>query len=111
MSEEIHYRILKLLHVKPDMSQRELSRELGISLGKTNYCIKAMLEGGWIKVRNFKNSRNKMAYVYLLTPKGIEKKAKIAVRYLRKKMEEFELLEREIEQLRSEISVTNDNLE
>ncbi len=77
--------------------------ELGVSLGKTNYCLKAMLDKGWIKARNFKNSRNKIAYIYLLTPKGIERKAKVAVRFLKRKLEEYETLEREIEQLRKEV--------
>jgi len=90
------------------MTQRELARELGISLGKANYCVKAMLEKGWIKANNFKNSHNKIAYAYLLTPAGFEKRAKMTVRFLKRKMAEFESLKREIEQLQQEIATSDD---
>ena len=76
MSDEIHYRLLKLLEQRPDASQRQLAAALGISLGKTNYCIKAVIERGWVKANNFKNSNNKLAYAYLPTPGGIEAKAR-----------------------------------
>lgn len=104
VTDEIHYKILKLLESQPDMSQRELSRELGVSLGKANYCIKAMLDRGWVKARNFKNSRNKIAYAYLLTPQGVEKKAKMTARFLKRKIQEFEQLKRDIEQLKKEVA-------
>jgi EPS-associated MarR family transcriptional regulator len=104
VTEEIHYRILRLLESRPDISQRQLSRELGVSLGKTNYCLRALLDRGWIKAQNFKNSQNKIAYAYLLTPEGIERKAKIAVRFLKRKTAEFEAIKQEIEQLRREVS-------
>jgi EPS-associated MarR family transcriptional regulator len=103
-SDEIHFRVLKLLETRPEMTQRELARELGISLGKANYCVKAMLEKGWIKAKNFKNSYNKIAYAYVLTPEGFEKRARMAVRFLKRKMAEFETLKREIEQLRQEVN-------
>jgi len=107
-AEEIHFRVLRLLEARPQLTQRQLAQELGISLGKANYCVKAMLEKGWIKVNNFKNSHNKIAYAYLLTPAGFEKRAKMTVRFLKRKMAEFESLEREIEQLRREVNTADD---
>ena len=80
-----------------------MARDLGVSLGKTNYCLKAMLEQGWIKAKNFKNSHNKIAYSYLLTPKGIENKTKITIRFLKRKMQEYDALKFEIERLQQEI--------
>ena len=100
----MHYKILRLLESRPDISQRQVSSELGVSLGKANYCIKAMLDKGWIKAGNFKNSQNKIAYAYLLTPEGIERKAKIAVRFLNRKMQEYEEIKREIDQLRRDLA-------
>ena len=107
---EIHLNLLRYLDTHPQVSQRELADHLGVSLGKTNYCLKALIEKGWVKANNFKNSNNKAAYAYLLTPKGIERKAQITVRYLRSKINEFEQLKSEIEQLESEIKggYTND---
>ena len=104
LSDEIHYRILRLLEGQPDISQRQIAKVLGVSLGKTNYCVQALLQKGWIKAENFKNSHNKIGYVYLLTPLGIERKAKIAVRFLKRKTAEFEAIKREIEQLRQEVA-------
>lgn len=103
MQEEIHFKVLRLLEGKPDISQRELAMELGISLGKANYCLKALLDKGWIKARNFKNSKNKWAYAYLLTPQGIEQKARITARFLKRKMSEYEELQKEIELLKCEM--------
>lgn len=100
---ETHYQLLKLLEAKPYLSQRELARELGISLGKINYCLGALVEKGWIKARNFRNSRNKLGYAYLLTPRGIEQKAVITVDFLRRKISEYEALKKEITQLRREV--------
>lgn|SRR5690606_38272688 len=103
LTDEYRYKILKLLSNNPHISQRELSRELGISLGKVNYCIHALIEKGIVKASNFKNSQNKQAYAYLLTPKGIEDKAKVTVRFLNRKLAEYEALQNEIEVLRSEV--------
>jgi EPS-associated MarR family transcriptional regulator len=102
MPEDIHYKLLKLLQEKPTLRQRELARELGVSLGKTNYCLKALLAKGWIKANNFKSSNNKAAYAYLLTAEGIEAKAALTVGFLKSKMAEFEALKREIEMLKQE---------
>ena len=84
------------------MNQRDLSKALGVSLGKTNYCIKALLNKGLIKMQNFRNSQNKLAYAYLLTPAGIEEKARITVGFLKHKMQEYEQLRLEIEALKRE---------
>ena len=94
--------VLRAIEAAPTASQRELAHTLGISLGKTNYCLKALLNKGWIKVRNFKNSENKLAYRYLLTPKGIENKARLTLAFLERKREEFEMIKQEIERLTRE---------
>ena len=104
MNEEISYKLFKLIEQDPDISQRDLAREMGISLGKTNYCLKALMDKGWLKARNFKNSNNKIAYAYVLTPKGLSEKAKITARFLKRKVREYELLKSEIEQLKQEVS-------
>lgn len=104
-TEEVHYRLLKLLHDEPDLSQRELAKRLGISVGKTNYCIKALAEKGLIKAGNFKNSPDKRAYVYLLTPQGVKAKAKATLQFLKRKQAEYEALKREISQLKREAAV------
>lgn len=100
--EEIHYWVMKRLQEKPDMTQRELAEELGVSLGKVNYCLKALVKKGSLKVKNFRNSNNKRAYAYLLTPKGIEEKARMTVDFLRWKTVEYEQLRIEIETLKLE---------
>src|SRR6516225_1430402 len=102
LSEEVRYKLLKLLEPNPHLSQREVAKELGISLGKVNYCLRALSDKGWIKAANFKNSRNKSAYMYLLTPRGIEEKTRVTARFLQRKVREYEALRTEIEQLRNE---------
>ena len=106
LSDDIRHKIFKAIEEEPEISQRELAIRLGVSLGKTNFCLQALMEKGWIKVQNFKNNKNKLAYAYLLTPSGIEEKAKVTVRYLRHKMNEYEILKREIEELSKEAMVT-----
>jgi len=103
LTDEYRYKVLKLLAENPHMSQRDLARELGISLGKVNYCIQALIEKGMVKAGNFKNSQNKQAYAYLLTPKGIEDRAKVTARFLNRKLAEHEALQAEIECLRQEV--------
>jgi EPS-associated MarR family transcriptional regulator len=100
ISDEIRYKLLRLLQANPEMSQREVANELDVSVGKVNYSLRALVRRGWIKAHNFKNSQNKLAYRYLLTPRGIEEKAKITVRFLRAKLDEYETLRLEIEQIR-----------
>ena len=102
-STETHLKVLRCLEENPEITQRELAQELGVSLGKVNYCLKSLIQKGWVKANNFKNSNNKSAYVYLLTPKGIERKAQITVRYLRWKLQEYEMLKKEIDQLKTEV--------
>ena len=103
MSEEIHLQVLRIIESNPEITQRELAESLGVSLGKTNYCLKALIDKGWLKANNFKNSNNKLAYAYVLTPTGIEEKANITVLFLKRKLWEFEALKEEIEQLRREV--------
>ena len=100
-SSELRYKLLKTLEQNPDVSQRDLARALGISLGKVNYCIKALIEKGLIKAANFKNSRQKAAYMYYLTPAGVEEKARVTVQFLRQKLDEVEQLKQEIKTIRS----------
>ena len=101
-SDEAHYKLMRLLEANPGMSQRELAQELGMSLGKVNYCLQAVVGQGWIKATNFKNSRNKAAYIYLLTPRGIEMKARLTARFLSIKMREYEALRAEIAEMQRE---------
>ena len=107
MEKESHLKVLRILETNPQISQRELSEALGVSLGKTNYCLKALLDKGLIKIQNFRNSNNKLAYSYLRTPHGIEQKAHITLRYLQKKTQEYDLLRLEIAELKREIEDTN----
>lgn len=104
MSDEIHYKILNSLQDNPQISQRDLAKELGVSLGKANYCLRALIERGWVKARNFQKSDNKKGYAYLLTRKGIEEKARVTVRFLRHKINEYENLKREISIMQQEIA-------
>ena len=103
MEDEIQYKLLKALEETPDVTQRELAASLGVSLGKANYCLRALMERGWVKMANFRRNPNKMGYVYLLTPMGIEEKARITVRFLRYKLHEFNALKAEIERLQLEV--------
>jgi len=100
--EESHLKVLRLLESDPGLSQRDLSQALGISLGKTNYCMRALLDKGLIKMQNFRNNENKLGYSYLLTPAGIAAKAELTRNFLIIKMREYEVLRREIEQLKTE---------
>jgi EPS-associated MarR family transcriptional regulator len=100
LSDEVRYKLLKLLDANPQMSQRDLARELGISLGKVNYCLRALVSKGWVKANRFTNSRNKAAYIYMLTPRGIEEKVRVTLLFLRIKLREYQLLRDEIEQIR-----------
>ena len=102
LTDEMRYKLMRLLENNPEMSQRDVARDLGISLGKVNYCLRALVRKGWIKAANFKNNQNKAAYMYLLTPRGIEEKASLTVRFLQTKMREYETLRAEIEQIRQD---------
>ncbi len=96
------YGLLKTLEDNPGLSQRDLAKRLGVSLGKVNFCLNALIEKGCLKVNNFRNSDNKLAYAYLLTPKGVEQKARMTVEFLQVKVQEYERLRMEIEELRRE---------
>lgn len=102
-ADEVRYRLLRLLGPNPSLSQREVARELGISVGKVNYCLRALIDRGWIKAANFRNSRNKAGYMYLLTPRGIEEKARVTAHFLQIKVREYEALQMEIEKIRNEV--------
>lgn len=101
-ARETHLRVLRLLQANPHLTQRELADELGVSLGKVNYCMKELLLKGLVKMQNFGNSRNKLGYAYLLTPSGLAAKARLTTEFLRIKVAEYESLKLEIEQLRVE---------
>lgn len=102
--EESHLAVLRLLEQNPNLSQRELAEALGISVGKTNYCIKALVDKGLLKINNFRNNKNKMSYAYLLTPAGIAKKTELTVKFLQRKVLEYEVLQREITALKTELA-------
>jgi EPS-associated MarR family transcriptional regulator len=103
LTDEYRYRILKLLEAEPHASQRRIADELGISLGRVNYCVNALISKGLLKVNNFRNNANKRAYLYLLTPKGIEEKARVTLHFLKRKLSEYEALEKELSELRREV--------
>ena len=102
LTDEYRYKILKIVEAKPEISQRDLARELGVSLGKVNFCLKALIDVGLLKVTNFKNNNNKLAYMYLLTPSAVEQKTAITMRFLKHKVQEYETLKNEIAELKLE---------
>ena len=95
-----HYKLLKLIEANPAIQQREMAKAMGISLGKANYCLQALVQKGLVKMDNFRRADNKLAYSYLLTPSGIEEKARLTVSFLKYKVAEYEAIRREIEELR-----------
>jgi EPS-associated MarR family transcriptional regulator len=103
LTDEYRAKILKKLQDDPQISQRDLARELGISLGRANFCLRALMEKGLIKANNFKNNRNKKAYMYLLTPRGMAEKARATASFLERKVAEYEALQREIDNLRRDL--------
>ena len=103
-NEETVYKALKLLEANPKLSQRQLSSALGVSLGKGHYVLKSLIGVGWVKLNNFRGSKNKFGYAYVLTPVGIVEKAAITVRFLARKQREYSELQAEIEALRGEVA-------
>lgn len=101
---EAHLLVMRLIEAQPELSQREIAAALGISLGKTNYCLRALIAKGFIKARNFRNSGEKIRYLYVLTPLGIEHKARLSMAFLDRKRREYEALRREIEILSREVN-------
>ena len=91
-----HFEVLRKLQKKPDSTQRELAEELGFSLGKLNYCIKALKSKGLLKIRNFKKNPDKINYIYNLTPKGISEKTKLTINFMKRKMQEYDELKEEL---------------
>ena len=100
--KDIRLDLLSKIELNPEYTQRELSKEMGVSLGKVNYCIKKLTEKGWIKLTNFKQNPNKVGYVYLLTTKGIEEKTRLTFSFLKRKIIEYEILKKEINELKLE---------
>ena len=100
---DTEYTLLKILQENPELTQRQISRELGLSLGKTNYLIHALMGKGWVKLDNFRRSNNKLGYLYLITPKGIEEKSILAKNFLERKSVQYNKLKKEIEILKSEL--------
>jgi len=107
LQEDTNFRVMRILQENPDLTQRELAERLGISVGGLNYCLKALMEKGLVKMKNFTSSKNKFGYVYVLTPSGISEKAAITHRFLQRKIAEYEALKLEIEALTSEVGVPN----
>ena len=101
-NRDIHLDLLQKLESNPEYTQRELSKEMGVSLGKVNYCIKKLTEKGWIKLTNFKQNPNKVGYVYILTPRGIEEKSRLTFSFLKRKLIEYDVLKKEINTLKLE---------
>ncbi|MDY0049578.1 MAG: MarR family EPS-associated transcriptional regulator [Halothiobacillaceae bacterium] len=106
--DDISLAILRTLERQPDISQRELATQMGVSLGKANYCLRALIEKGCVKLENFRRSNNKLAYAYILTPRGIEEKARVTRAFLRRKEAEYELIRQEIEVLRREVGLSGE---
>jgi len=106
LQDEITYKLLKTIENDPHLSQREIAQKMGVSLGKTNYCLKALLDKGFIKIRNFYKNKKKKTYIYILTPNGIEEKAQVTYRFLQRKLNEYETIKAEIESLKSETDLT-----
>ena len=102
-NEDAYFRLMRLIEARPEISQRELSRELGLSLGAVNYCLNALIEKGHVKMRNFRASENKLGYAYLLTPAGLAQKTRMTRDFLSRKVAEYEALKTEIESIKAEL--------
>jgi EPS-associated MarR family transcriptional regulator len=102
LQEDTYFRVMRILQENPDLTQRELAEKLGISVGGLNYCLKALMKKGLVKMQNFRQSKNKFGYVYVLTPRGLAERAALTNRFLRRKMEEYDALKAEIEALKKD---------
>ena len=100
--QEIRYRLLKILSQEPKLGQRDMAKRMGISLGKVNYCISKLASRGWIKITRFKNAREKIPYTYMLTPKGLEERGRLTLRFLKRKLREYEEIKKQIRELHCE---------
>ena len=94
---------MRILHDSPDVTQRELAEKLGLSVSGLNYCLKALIDKGWVKIQNFSNNKNKLGYAYLLTPTGVVQKASLTSSFLKRKMQEYEALKQEIKQMKQKV--------
>jgi EPS-associated MarR family transcriptional regulator len=106
--QQAHFRVMRLIEANPTYSQRDIARSLGISLGAVNYCLNALIKVGFVKVRNFRKSDNKLRYAYILTPKGAAEKAALTGAFLQRMLREYEALKAEIEALQLEAAVVPD---
>jgi len=106
LQEDTYFRVLRMLQDNPDMTQREIAQSLGLSTSGLNYCLKALIEKGWVKVHNFSQSKNKFGYIYVLTPQGIAEKLALTSRFLNRKLSEYEALKLEIDGLQTEVQTT-----
>lgn len=102
-AEDTRFRVLRLLEENPELTQRQIADQLGVSLGGVNYCLRALVDKGFLKIQNFQNSNNKIGYAYLLTPQGIYEKSKLTANFLGRKMKEYEALKVEIEELQADL--------
>jgi EPS-associated MarR family transcriptional regulator len=103
LQENTYYQVMHILRDSPDVTQRELAARLGVSVGGLNYCLKALINKGWVKMQNFSSSKNKFGYVYILTAKGIAEKAALTSSFLKRKLVEYDALKAEIESLKAEL--------
>lgn len=110
-NEDAYFRVLRLLEQNPELSQREVAEALGVSLGAANYILRALVEKGQVKVQNFRAADNKLRYAYILTPSGIEAKARLTLGFLRRKYAEYEALKLEIEGLESDLKNSDGHLD
>jgi len=108
IQEDTNFRVLRMLQDNPDLTQREIAQKLGISTSGLNYCLKALIDKGWVKVHNFSQSKNKFGYIYVLTPQGVATKATLTGRFLQRKLAEYQALQAEIAALRAEAGTTQD---
>jgi len=108
LQEDTAFRVLRILEQEPSISQRELASRLGLSLGGLNYCLRALVDKGFVKLENFRNNPKKLGYLYLLTPAGVAQKAVLTTRFLQRKMAEFEALRAEIEEIKGSGGLSGD---
>ena len=106
LQEDTYFRVLRLLQDNPDMTQREIAQSLGLSTSGLNYCLKALIDKGWVKVHNFSQSKNKFGYIYVLTPQGIAEKLALTSRFLKRKLSEYDALKAEIDGLKAEVQTS-----
>ena len=104
LQEDTYFRVLRMLQDNPDLTQREIAQQLGVSTSGLNYCLNALIDKGWVKVQNFSQSKNKFGYIYVLTPQGILEKVALTSRFLQRKQAEYEALRAEIDSLTAELN-------